>query len=267
CFECKVGTLFGHTLSFKNDTNGSSFYTISEKGSFGECDTTYIIRSEPSLLNSEKSINITKVRNYEKCAKRPHPFRYASEISQQCLDFNTIRKPILQISSIYDYNMKGNLKNFVIEKVTQREYITSSPFGKDGIIFDLKSKGVLELLDIKDITETHVIPEDVIPSTDLTNSPLQKNEFFDNIDLRRAHFLRDIYRYQSPVIQIITLLDECVADYSKSDTNTAESVLPSKYGEIIDALSTLDYEAIEQLFKTVFDKSEDHRSESLIKVS
>jgi len=120
-------------------------------------------------------------------------------------------------------------------------------------------RGVLELLDIKNITETHVIPDDAIPSTDLSNSPLQKNEFFDNIDLRRAHFLRDIYRYQSPLTQIVTLLDETVSDYSKSDTNTADSVLPSKYGEIIDALSTLDYEGVEQVFTTVFDKSEDHR--------
>ncbi|CAG2163742.1 unnamed protein product, partial [Oppiella nova] len=244
--------------------------------SFGECDTSYTIRSEPSLFNSEKVLNITKVRNYEKCAKRPHPFRYASEISQHCLEFNSIRKPILQISAVYDYNMRGTLKNFVIEKVTQKEFISSTPYGKDGLIFDLKSKGVLELLDIKNITETHVIPDDAIPSTDLSNSPLQKNEFFDNIDLRRAHFLRDIYRYQSPLTQIVTLLDETVSDYSKSDTNPADSVLPSKYGEIIDALSTLDYEGVEQygeiidalstldyegveqVFTTVFDKSEDH---------
>jgi len=36
--------------------------------------------------------------------------------------------------------MRGTLKNFVIEKVTQKEFISSTPYGKDGLIFDLKSK-------------------------------------------------------------------------------------------------------------------------------
>jgi len=123
---------------------------------------------------------------------------------------------------------------------------------------------VLELLNVNDITEALVIPDDVIPSTDLSGSPLQSNEFFDNIDLRRAHFLRDIYRYQATTNQIVTLLDESVADYSNFDTNSAESVLPSKYGEIVDAISTLDYDGIEQVFKSVSAKSQEHRYSIII---
>jgi hypothetical protein len=36
-------------------------------------------------------------------------------------------------------------------------------------------------------------------------------------------------------------------------------VLPSRYGEIVDAISTLDYEGIEQIFKSLSEKSDDHR--------
>ena len=117
------------------------------------------------------------------------------------------------------------------------------------------------MLSVSDITQSLAIPDDVIPSTDLSNSPLQENGFFDAIDLRRANFLRDIYRYEATHNKIITLLDKTVEDYSNSDLNSTHSLLPSKYGEIVDALSTLDFEAIEQVYKTTVDKSEDHRYE------
>lgn len=118
---------------------------------------------------------------------------------------------------------------------------------------------VLELLSVNDIKESLVIPEDILSSTDLSNSPLQKNGFFDAIDLRRANFLKDIYRYEATHNQILSLLDETIADFPETDVNSTESVLPSKYGEIVDALSTLDYETIELIYKSAVEKSEEHR--------
>ena len=72
--------------------------------------------------------------------------------------------------------------------------------------------------------------------------------------------MRDIYRYHAQVSQLTDLLNEVVEDYAKSaDANNQDCPLPAKFGLIVDLLSTLDQDEIEQVHKAVSEKSPHHK--------
>lgn len=72
--------------------------------------------------------------------------------------------------------------------------------------------------------------------------------------------MRDIYRYHAQVSQLTDLFNEVVEDYAKSDdANNQDSPLPAKFGLIVDLLSTLDQDEIEQVHKAVSEKSPHHK--------
>lgn len=116
---------------------------------------------------------------------------------------------------------------------------------------------VLELYQVDDIGEAVAVSGDA--QTDLTATSLRKKQFFDTVDLRQAHYLHDFLRYQTPVDQVISLFEEVVTEYDTYEEKRDESALPTKFGEISDSLSTLDYAQIEQVYTTISGKGAKYR--------
>lgn len=115
------------------------------------------------------------------------------------------------------------------------------------------------MLDVKDISDALVVADSVIPQTDITISPLEKNNFFDSIDLRSSHYLSHVYRHQISTNQALTLIEELVSQYTQYDDDETSSTLASRYGEVVDALETLSYDDIEVVFKAVSEKGPEYR--------
>ncbi len=68
------------------------FLITKQKSSNGECDTSYTVKSGKGE-NGQEIANVTKIRNNDKCVKRPHNYVYQSWMGIPCDDCeHTARK-------------------------------------------------------------------------------------------------------------------------------------------------------------------------------
>lgn len=256
-------------LSFfqlKLQEGADSYYTTAEKSVFGECETDYMVLSstEPAYLN------VTKSRNMAKCKTR-FLHRFMPIEATECVDNERDMQQYKHSNAIFNYQLLGTRKDYVIQRVLLDEQSTFSPFGQKAHTHLVHTKFMLLLQGQPEEAggSTLSVDESSAQRTEsLSYDPPEMLNFYANVNLEQEHHLSNIYQTSASVDQVMNAF-EALFQEQRAYTGAFESQTSSNYQEnsrlaelfmrLNELVGTLNWQKIEQLYSRVEEKGESHK--------
>lgn len=248
------------------------YYTSSEKSVFGECETDYLVMSEP--LNGSPAagslMNVTKTRNMARCKSR-FLHRFMPIDSSECYENDKDLQQYKHSNAIFQYELAGTRQNYVIRQVLLDEVSTFSPFGQRAHSHLVQTKFALKLVATEDGSSSSGPSLDDSSLTrleSLSYDPPEMLNFYANVNLDQEHHLSSIYQSSATVEQVMATFEALVQEH-RGYTGAFESATPgheqekSRLAELFirlnELVGTLNSQKIEQLYAQVDELGEAHK--------
>ncbi|XP_067144635.1 vitellogenin-3-like [Centruroides vittatus] len=230
----------------------AAYYAVLEDGKGGKCETAYVIHTEPYYRTPyyNSVLNVTKTRNYDSCLEEPYD-DYNSLHGRHCDDCEEEKHHPLHVNSHYYYNLRGDRHSYIIEHVFAEGETTYVPYTTHGQTAFVYENRTLDLVEETESTEIIDLPGDLVSyyKLDFTHGHYQ-HKFDEAIDLKEAHFYRDIYPFDLEVEKAAKLMDELISFYQQVDTATdLHKDLPIEFLRLIGYFSYYNYGHFQEFYE------------------
>uniref|UniRef100_A0A6G1S5R7 Vitellogenin-6 n=1 Tax=Aceria tosichella TaxID=561515 RepID=A0A6G1S5R7_9ACAR len=261
------------------------YYTIPERSIFGECETDYLVMSEPLQAGSSPQtvddsasgqqqlvMNVTKTRNMARCKSR-FLYRFMPIDSNECYENEKELQQYKHSNAIFQYDLVGTAQNFVIEQVLLDEMSIFSPFGQRAHSHSINSKFMMKLMSTETptaATAPQVDEQSLVRLESLSYDPPEMVNFYANVNLDQEHHLSSIYQGSASVEQVMQAFEALVQEHraytgafeqATNDASRAQekSRLAELFIRLNELVGTLNSQKIEQLYILVDERGEAHK--------
>jgi hypothetical protein len=219
------------------------YYTSSERSIFGECETDYLVMSEPLQSGGGVSagvgspqhlgaadgppsaddtgrgqqmlvMNVTKTRNMARCKSR-FLYRFMPIDSSECYENEKELQQYKHSNAIFQYDLVGTKQSYVIEQVLLDEVATFSPFGQRAHSHSVSSKFMMKLMATEEQSSSSSLQVDeasLVRLESLSYDPPEMINFYANVNLDQEHHLGSIYQGSASVDQVMLAFDALVQE-------------------------------------------------------
>lgn len=239
-------------------------YAVMEDGIEGKCESSYSVSSNQWESNpNEEVLNVTKVRNLNKCSERPQ-FTQQTLQDQDCKHCDSENPNVLTNMAVIKYNLRGGRQGYEFERIECQSQMLFAPNTREADAFLTNSSQLLELrrkqpaqqqMQLHAEAKQHQSLQYRFPSAHQAegrNVEEQSRQF----DLRKAPatpFTGHQQRKAQPQ-QVSQLIEEIAQDIRKAEHGQQEEAM--KKDDVLAKalvakrlLRTLDYQEIEQVYQ------------------
>lgn len=170
----------------------------------------------------------------------------------------------------FNYNLKGDRKNNVVELATLKDWARFSAFGIENHKRIVESTFVLRL--VGESNGAIYAEDDSSQNKQINYDSFVNTDFYASINMEDAHYLSQIYDQSASVEQVLAFIDDLVKEQRKytsvsevdsEDTENQDYRSQSRLGEqfmkLVGHVSTLDGAKLENLFSEVDGKGESYK--------
>jgi hypothetical protein len=241
-------------VSQKQKTN--RFYRAVEKTLEGECETEYMITSQPWKHAHEDTpvLNVTKSINFEECTTRPqikYNWRFA-DYCPTCEPKYQEDEKFLKSSTVLKFNITGTPSKFMIESASAESQYMFVPLAEDANVITTYVVQRLDIVktsaiqsEIRAAGETITSDSDMIYTVDWD---AMKEKFF--MEGEKKFFEKTPYSQIPDKVRVVAeLLQKLVASMSEH----VEQQAPQWFSRLVTVFRMATRSEIEQLHTSFFE--------------
>lgn len=152
----------------ETENKENDYFTAMEKTLEGECECDYTVTSQRCLHcdNDQKTMNVTKSVNFEKCRRRPdikYNYRFSTPCPSCDRSYDGDEK-MVRSSTVTQYDITGTPERFLINEVVCESQYNYVPMNEDANVITTYARQKLELVKSGPKTREIREPTNQVPS-------------------------------------------------------------------------------------------------------